>query len=162
MILYLKRDTSNIDIPFIIYDDKYVEKYYVVRDYTRSYWSMAITDVHLNKLSEITTIPLPILKAFTIKNKKDTIRLIFNKNKLRPMCYYYGISWRISGDIINKNYEIIDTDNSLMMQHNKTWDYKNSGYKINIKDESRELFLLASAVCVDLTETAQSKQLQTV
>ncbi|MGN1132497.1 MAG: hypothetical protein ACI4RL_06285 [Ruminococcus sp.] len=162
MNLFLKRDISSEGTLFIVFDELGKEKYYVVRDNRHSHFCLAITDTNFNRLCSISTVPLPILKAFTIKDKKSIIRLIFNKNTSRPMCYYYGISWRIRGDIINKNFEIVDNDNTVLLTHRGSWSRNCDCYDINITEGSRELLLIASAICVDLLQSADEKQLQTV
>lgn len=162
MKLFLKRDFSNEGALFIVFDHLGKEKFYVYRDMRHSHFSLAITDTNFNRLCSISTVPLPIFKAFTIKDKKSIIRLIFNKNTSRPMCYYYGISWRIRGDIINKNFEVVDNDNTILLTHRGSWSRSGDSYELNITEGSRELFLIASAICVDLIESADEKQLQTV
>ena len=159
MKFYFSKDTSTVNSRFVIYDELGHVKCYVLRDYSHSYWNLVITDISFNKLCTIYSVPLPFMKAFTIKNNNSTIRLVFNKNKFRPMCYYYGISWRICGDILGKNFEIRDTDNSVLLTHYKKWADLSKGYEINITDNGREIFLLASVVCVHLIETNEKKQL---
>lgn len=159
MKFYLQKDTSTENSRFIIYDELGHKKYFVLRDFSHSYWSLVITDIYFNKLCTIYSVPLPFMKAFTLKDNNDTIRLVFNKSNLRPMCYYYGISWRVCGDIIGKNFEIKDTDNSLLLTHHNLWTDNSKGYEIDIIDTNREIFLLASVVCVHLTETKEIKQL---
>lgn len=92
MKFYFSKDTSTVNSRFVIYDELGHVKCYVLRDYSHSYWNLVITDISFNKLCTIYSVPLPFMKAFTIKNNNSTIRLVFNKNKFRPMCYYYGIS----------------------------------------------------------------------
>ena len=162
MKLFLKRDISSDGALFIVFDELGKEKLYVGRDNRHSHFTLSITDTNFNRLCSISTVPLPMLKAFTIKDKKITIRLIFNKNTSRQMCYYYGISWRIRGDIVNKTFEIVDNDNTVLLTHSGKWSRGNDCYEINITEGSRELLLVASAICVDLLQSADEKQLQTV
>lgn len=162
MKLYLKRDTFNQLARFVVLDELGKEKYFIVNSQNYSHRNMAVTDVNFHQLCTIHSIPLPLLNAYTINDRKDTIRLIFNKNTSRLMCYYYGISWRIRGDILGKNYEIVDNDNKILLTHSGRTGSIPGGSEINIYDESRELFLLASVACADLIETNNEKQLQTV
>ncbi len=162
MKLYLKRDTFNQLARFVVFNELGKEKYFIVNSQNYSHRNMAVTDVNFQQLCTIHSIPLPLLNAYTINDRKDTIRLIFNKNTSRLMCYYYGISWRIRGDILGKNYEIVDNDNKILLTHSGRTGSIPGGSEINIYDESRELLLLASVACADIIETNNEKQLQTV
>jgi uncharacterized protein YxjI len=158
MKLYLKKDTSHNKGQFVVLDECCMEKYYVLRTNGYNFNNLKITDLDFNPLCKINAIPLPMFYAYAISDSKDSIKLIFNMNNLRPVAYYHGISWRICGDIINKNYEIMDSDHKLLLTHNAVWSRKSDGYEIEIIDKSRELFLLASVVCIDRIETTNYKE----
>ncbi|MCH5202986.1 MAG: hypothetical protein J1F17_07245 [Oscillospiraceae bacterium] len=162
MRLYLKRDTSHCDARFIILNEQGYERFYAVNSANHKYGRINITDLGFNKLCSISTIPLPLFKAYTICDNKDTIRLVFSKNTVRPVCYYYGISWRITGDFLGKNYEIVDHDNKVLLSHYNTHSRISDGYELVIYDENRLLLLLSSVICIDSIEITNSKQFQTV
>ena len=63
---------------------------------------------------------------------------------------------------MNKAFEIVDNDNTVLLTHREKWTRGNDCYEINISEGSRELLLIASAICVDLLRSADEKQLQTV
>ncbi len=159
MRLYLKKDNSTDLSRFVVLNELGDEKYYVVKRRDYPHGSRIITTLDYNKVCSITSIPLPLMKAYTLNDSKDIVRLVFSKNIARFMCYYYGISWRFRGDILQKNYEIVDHDNTVMLSHINHWAKGNKGYEINIFDEEREMLLLASAICIDQFETAEKKQL---
>ncbi len=159
MRLYLKKDNSTEYSKFTVYNELGNEKYYVLKRKDFPGGSRIITNLVYNQLCSITSIPLPLMKAYTLNDKKDVVRLVFNKNTSRFMCYYYGISWRFRGDILGKNFEIVDHDNTVLLTQKNNWCNVNDGFQIDVYDEERELLLLSSAICIDQFETADRKQL---
>lgn len=159
MRLYLKKDSTTQLSRFVVLDNLGKEVYFVLKRDDFHNGSRIITDINFNKLCSITSIPLPFMKAYTIKDSKDIVRLVFNKNINRFVCYYYGISWRFRGDIITKNFEIVDHDNTVLLTQKNNWNYSNDGFQIDILYEDRALLLLSSAVCIDQFEVADTKQL---
>lgn len=162
MKLYLKRDCSEQNVCFIVLDELGEERYYVLKDSSYNFHNLAITGPSLNKLCTIHCVPLPVIYAYNLFDGSDRIRLIFNKNSSRPVISYFGISWRVRGDIFGKNYEIVDTDNTVLLSHYNRWAGCAKGYEVDIVDEPRELLLLASVICIDRIQSAYNKQLQTV
>lgn len=162
MRLYLKRDTTHCDARFIVLNEQGYECFYAVNSANHMYGRISLTDLSFNRLCSISTVPLPILKAYTICDGKDTIRLVLSKSTTRPVCYYYGISWRLTGDFLSKDYEIVDHDNRVLLSHYNTHSRISDGYEINIYDESRLFLLLSSVICIDSIERTDSKQFQTV
>jgi uncharacterized protein YxjI len=162
MKLFIKKDTSHPNGQFVIFDECGNEKYYVIRSNHYNFHNLKITDLAFNTLCRISGVPLPVFYAYTLSDGKDSIRLVFNKSTFRPVAYYYGISWGIRGDIINKSYQIADSDNSLLLSHTCNWVNGFDNYEVDIFDESRELLLLASVICIDRIETSDKKELQPV
>lgn len=91
MKFYFCKDTSTVNSRFVIYDELGHVKYYVLRDYSHSYWNLVITDISFNKLCTINSVPLPFMKAFTIKNNESTIRLVLTKISL-DLCAIITVS----------------------------------------------------------------------
>lgn len=162
MKLYLKKDTSDVNSRFVVLDELCKEKYYVVQSAGYNFHNLDIIDLGFNRVCKIRTMPLPLVYSHTITDKNDAIRLLVSKSYNRPLAYYYGISWRIRGNLILKNYEIVDNDNTVLLSHFNRWSMNEKGYELNVEDESRELLLIASAVCIDRIETGDKKQLLTV
>ncbi len=159
---FLKRDSSVQQICYTVFDELGNELYYAVNDSPYNFHNYEISDLNNNKLCTVHCLPLPVFYAYNIFDGKDRIKLIFNKNPSIPLISFFGISWRFSGDVLTKNYEIIDTDNTVLLSHRCCWTGGIDSYEIEIFDEPREILLLASTICIDKIQTADSKLLQTV
>ncbi|MDR0914065.1 MAG: hypothetical protein LBM65_02720, partial [Oscillospiraceae bacterium] len=119
MKLYIKRDTSDLLARFSVLDEQCKEKYLVLGSRSPSGEKLVITDTQGEKLLKIKKIPLPVLHAFSIGNKEENFKLIVNLSAKSSTCYYYGISWRIRGDISTGSYDIIDADGTVVASHIK-------------------------------------------
>lgn len=88
------------------------------------------------------------------------INIFVTKNSKGISASFRNISWRIRGDILQKNYDIVDLDNSLVCGVCKEYHRDFDSYKIEIFSKERELFCIATAVCFDLIKTAKTPALQ--
>ncbi|MDP4119637.1 MAG: hypothetical protein Q8876_01065, partial [Bacillota bacterium] len=83
----------------------------------------------------------------------DKITLTYAKQQFT----FYGISWHIRGDLLTKNYDIVDIDNSVIMSHCVRWGQFGDGYEINILSENREILCLCVAICLNHIQLAEIK-----
>lgn len=158
MKLYIKQDKSIENQLFIVYDELCNEKYFVKGNKDKLY----IVDLSGDTLLKIRRIFLPTLKAFSITAQKQNIKFIINNSNKFPNCYFYGIGWRVRGNVFIKSFDIIDADNSLVATHIKRFSPCGDGYELNVINESKELFSIATAICVNLEAKVDNPQMQTV
>lgn len=158
MKLYIKRDKSDGNRLFIIYDELCREKYFAKGNKDK----LEISDLSGDVLAKIRRHYLPALNAYSITAHKCNIKFIMNSNNRAVNCYFYGIGWRIRGNAFTKSFDIIDADNSLVATHSKSFSPCSDGYALSIFNESKELFCIATALCVNLEARLDNVQMQTV
>ena len=149
MRLYLQRDIHGDCSRFTVYDGLYREKYYVTAVSGRKN-RLVITDLSGNRAALISRMPLPLLQAYSISVGRRNIKLILNSGTSASASYYYGVSWHIRGSTLEKSFDIIDADNSIVASHSKCFNGRMNGYVLEILRDEQGLFCLASAVCVNL------------
>jgi len=151
MILYIKRDITDITSRFTVFDETCTaEKYLVTGTHSAAGEKMQIVPANGSEvLLTIKKIPLPVLHTYSISDKKESIKLIVNNAGKTGTCYYYGISWRIRGTIETGSYDIVDADNTVIASHIKRWSSCGDGFELNVNNEDRELFCIATAVCLN-------------
>lgn len=157
MKFYIKRDKTVDDSLFIVFDEQGREKYFV----SGSKNTCHISDVSGRVLVKIHRLPLPALKAFSISSGNYNIKFFVNTSSKTPSCYFFGNSWLIRGDIITNVFDIIDSDNSLVASHRKSFS-ENKGYELNVTNSNNVLFCVAVSVCVDIEAKVDNPALQTV
>ncbi len=161
MKLYLKRDIHSEQSRFVVFNELCKEKY-IVSSVGKSFEKLTITDLNGCVTAKIKRMPLPLLHAYSITCGKSNFKFILNPAKNAENCYFYGISWHITGRVFTKIFSILDVDNSLIATHNSCCKSCSDGYELNISAEEYELHCLAVAVCVNLATVAQNPALQTV
>lgn len=157
MKLYIKRDKTVNNSLFIVFDQFCNEKYFV----TGSKDKLCVSDVFGNHCLNIYRMPLPKIKVFSISAGKNNIKFFVNTSK-ENSCYFYGIGWRIRGNIFTKSFDIVDAENYVVATHGKDFSKCSDGYGLTVNNEDMELFCLATALCVNLESKVDKTLLQTV
>jgi len=158
MKLYIKRDKSADKSMFIVFDEHCKEKYYVIGTKDK----FELVTLEKERLMKIRRVPLPALNAFSISAYKRNIKFITGGSTSKVQCYYYGIGWRIRGNIFVKSFDILDADNSLVATHAKCFSSCGDGYELNIINEDMELFSVATAICINLVAKVDNPCLQAI
>ena len=73
-------------------------------------------------------------------------------------CRFNGNNWRILGDVISKNFSIVDVDNAQICNHIK----HPLGCELEIADAQNELICLMTALCVNMKNTVDKREVQVV
>lgn len=157
--IYLKRDSSDFSSRYIIFDELCDEKYRILGKHIASGERMYILKGE-EKVAKIRNIQFTVFRSYSITVKNETIRLIITKTGADYTVNFRGISWHIRGDIIAKSYDILDADNTIVATNCKRFSPCGDGYELNIFSDSRELFCIAIAVCIDSIAAVSQLTLQ--
>ena len=154
MKLFITRDVSPSDVCFLIRDELGRDKYTaVMKRRKRSMRGVVNNIVRLNILDENKT-----LVAFTLKTDKTAATLVVLMTNNMVQCRFYGNNWRILGDVISKNFSIVDVDNAQICNHIK----HPLGCELEIADAQNELICLMTALCVNMINTVDKREVQVV
>lgn len=157
MKFFIKRDKSDGEGLFTVYDKNGREKYFVTGKKNTAF----ISDFSGKILVKIHRLPLPALKAYSISSGNYNIKFFINTSSKSPSCYFFGNSWLIRGDTVTNTFDIIDADNSLVASHRNSFQ-KSKCYELFVNGENNILFCLATAICVDMEAKVDNPTLQTV
>ena len=158
MRLFLKRDLSADSNAFTVYDELGCLKYLVAsKQPVFKSINLSICDPDGQPVARIRRVPIAGTKTFVLKAYKRRVTLVLLITSKGMYCNFYGVNWHISGELVSKNFSIMDVDNSLIMQHFHFSDR----CELEITDEGSELFCLAAAICVNLINTTDARALQT-
>ena len=158
MKLYIKRDKCADNRMFTIFDEFCNEKYYV----TGTKDKLSLMNLNKEYMMSVRRAPLPALMAYSITAGKTNIKFILGKPNSKVQCYYYGISWRIRGNVFIKSFDIMDADNSIVATHVKRFSPCGDGYELNVLNEKMELFCIATSLCINLSAKVDNPMYQTV
>lgn len=158
MKFYIKRDKTVDDSLFIVFDENGKEKYFV----TGTKDKMIVKDSFDNIIMVIRYICFSKIKTFSIRHKNNNIKFIIANKKSSSSCYYYGICWRIRGDVFKGSFDIVDADNTVVATIGRDFSKFGSNYGLTINHTEMEMFCIGTALCVNVESKVDNTLLQTV
>ncbi len=158
MKLFIKRNISPSDLNFTVFDELGKEKYFVKFQKAKTPVRFFITDKDDNVMVKIRRLPIVGTNTFVFKAGKKHLTFVelFTKNGM--YCYFYGNNWHITGDVMSKNFSIIDVDNSVISSQKKDLD----NCELVIFDSTNELYCVATSICVSMINTVDNLAAQAV
>lgn len=148
MKLFLKRDNSGENSRFVVYDDNGKLRYWVKGRRGTATDRMVITTVDGRPLLTLRVATFHSFSAFSVRNTQGHFVLTLTGMPAYPEFRFHGITWRVSEFSPDKDFSVIDIDNTLIMRQksSKNKDY----YELFVECEHRELFCIATAICADV------------
>lgn len=158
MKLFIKRDVSVNDSAFTVFDECGKEKYYSLISKNKSKTKITITDTKNNIVSKMRQMPFFNTETFLIKSDKCNMTLVVIMSSKGLFCKVYGMNWHIAGDIANKNFSILDVDNSVIATHKNSMNYA----ELVVYDKSNELSSITLSLCISMINTVDNRVAQAV
>ena len=158
MKLFIKRDVSINNLAFTVFDEYGKEKYYSLISKNKSKSKIIIADTRNNIVSSMHKMSFFNTETFLIKSDKSNITLVVILTSKGLFCKVYGINWHICGNIANKNFSILDVDNSVIATHKNSMNYA----ELMIYDKSNELSSIALSLCISMINTVENRVAQAV
>lgn len=161
MKVFLKRETTPGNVIFTVKDCMGDDKYTVTAKEGTPMSKAYIKDKAGANRLVIRRINLPMYTLYSISSGGERISLVTSHSNLQE-CVFYGISWRISGDVRKRSYDIVDADNSVVAAVTKAGVGKCDSIALNIFCEQRELFSIGVAICLCMEKTVDCEVFQTI
>lgn len=158
MRLYIKRDTTAHNSMYVVFNEHCKEKYLVIGTKDK----LRITNLKGEAVLKIRRLPSLGFRLYSVTADKHNIKLLINSTNSATNCMFHGIGWHLRGNAFIKSFDIIDADNSLVAVHSKRFSPCGDGYELNVIREDRELFCIATAICINLEAKVDSSRLQPV
>ena len=160
MRLFLKRNTFDDSCCFTVFDESEEVKYVAshVSSMRIARHRLAVADSAGEVVAKIRRLPLVGTDTYVLKFQRRHVTFVTLPTPNGSRSFFYGSNWRVTGEILSKNFSIIDVDKTLLLAHRKHADY----CELLIPDERNELFCVAMSVCVNLFNTIESPALQAV
>lgn len=159
MKIYLKRDKSDIDSRYIVYSQSGEELYKIRGKHTRSSHRLYITSGE-QCVAKIRDTNLSMIRSCYVTTKDSSFHITITHSKGKFAVAFHGVTLFIRGDIINKSYDILDIDNTVLSCVCRRFSASNDALEININDINFELVSIATAVCLDNVCTTDAIALQ--
>ena len=158
MKLFIKRNISADDTVFNIYDELANEKFNVKLVKTKASSSLVICDVNDIVISKIRKITMGGTNTFVLRVPKKNVTLVTFLSQNNMRCRYYGKNWHIQGDVLTKKFSVLDVDNTLICSQKKIAN----AIELNVNDALNELYCISTSVCIEMINTIDKFEAQTV
>lgn len=159
MKIYLKRDNSSLNSRYVVYDELGLPKYTIVGKHSASGERMYIMQDE-SVVAKMRDTRLGVLKNFTVTDSGSSARIIITNKGSNISINFRGVSWHIRGDVLAKSYDILNVDNSVIAAVSAFSTFGRDSLEININNDNKELFCIASVVCIDSIATAATPVMQ--
>lgn len=155
---YLQRDISTLNARYQIADEKGSLCYTVTGKRNPSGESLFISDPSGDTVCRIRSIGFSALSVYSISAEGESMRLNIAVGSGRPSVRFRGISFYVRGDVLMGSYSILDADTAVICTVGK--DFVKNCTQIDLNQKEREIFCLATAICIDSIHVAQIPVLQ--
>ena len=156
MKLYLKRNTTDEEMSFNVYDHN-ENIIFDVRNSIDSKMKMSLESKSGDPFSQIRLNTL-LFTYFTIRCRHHFYVLV---PYIRENLYFsiYGSTYRFSGNIFTGAYAACDAEGNIMMTMERTHTISGSeAYELNINDDEHKIFLISCAICAASYQIADVSQ----
>lgn len=159
MKIYLKRDKTDENSRYIVYSHNGDELYKIIGKHTRSsqyFYVMRGEDC----LAKIKDTYLALLRSCHITTKNGSFHLAITTPKDKIMVAYHGVSLHLRGDILNKSYDILDIENTVVACVSRRFATSYDALEINFNEDKYEILSIATAICLDCLCTTDAMAMQ--
>ncbi len=156
MKLYLKRNTTDEEMSFNVYDHN-ENIIFDVRNSIDSKMKMSLESKSGDPFSQIRLNTL-LFTYFTIRCRHHFYVLL---PYVREKLYFsiYGSTYKFSGNIFTGSYAACDAEGKIMMTMERTHTISGSeAYELNINDDEHKIFLISCAICAASYQIADVSQ----
>ncbi len=159
MKLYLKRDTSSDSARFEVLDER-GDRYLTATGRRNPAGETVRLCRDGRAIARIRDLNLSVLNAYGITTPSESARLILAIGGGTLSARFRGISFYIRGDVLSGAFDILDADNTVVCAVSKKLS---KGYtELTVYNSQRELFCIASVICIESVASAATPMLQTV
>ena len=150
MKLFLKRDNSGEDARFVVFDETGRQKYSVKGKRSVAADNMVITLPYGKPLVTLKVCTFHFFSVFSVKSGCERFVITLTGMPHNPEYRFHGLCWRVCRFSPDRNFTVIDIDNSLIMKQKTLRNYDDNYYELTIMNEERELICVATAICADV------------
>ncbi len=159
MKIYLNRDKSEENSRYIVYTETFDEMYRIVGKHNRS--SQHFYIMKYDKcIAKIRESHLAMLRSCYVSTLESNFHIAITNTKDKFKVSYHGVPLHLRGDVLNKTYDILDVDNTVIACVCRRFSKSHDALEININDNKYETLSIATAVCLNDVCTMDSLVLQ--
>ena len=149
MKLFIKDSLSFNTNRFLILDEFEKTRYNVSIEHTTLGQKIEVYEPSGKIIAKIYERGIFSFKTYNILSEYHSVLILANFSKSKPLFYISNLKWFFRGEVLSKNFDILNVDKSVVMSHLARWSSHGYGYEINIFDNKNEILCLCIALCID-------------
>ncbi len=139
-------------------DERGKLRYTVTGKHNPSGESIRICDTSGNVVCKIRSLGFTALSVYSISAAGESMRLNIAVGNRRASIRFRGISFFVRGDVLMGSYSILDADTAVVCTVGK--DFARDCTQLMLNQKEREIFCLATAICIDSLNVCRTPALQ--
>lgn len=156
--LYLQRDISTLNARYQVADEKGDLRYTVTGKRNPSGESIRIRNLSGETVCRIRSLGFTALSVYSISAGGESMRLNIAVGSGRAAIRFRGISFYVRGDVLMGSYSILDADTAVVCTVGK--DFARDCTQLMLNQKEREIFCIATAICIDSLSVCRTPALQ--
>lgn len=140
------------DTVFLIYDEKGEVCYRVTKSKKPAGAVLLVTDQRGEIAAKIKQRVFPPIIRYGIspsEGKNLSVTLRISSNGIPQQLVLGGVTWRFRGDLVLRNFDLIDVDSSVLLCHQKCWKDRMDCFTVEVHQPAFQVPLLSVCLCVD-------------
>ncbi len=158
--IYLTRDISEENSRYIVCRDTGDEILKISGKRKSGFERMYINQKD-QCVAKIRDTGISVLRSCYVSSQCGNFHFVISTSKDKMSITYHGVPFHIRGNILEKSYDILDVDNSVIACVQKRFKTSTETLEINISNEKYLIHCIASAVCLNNSCTTDALSLQT-
>lgn len=159
MRVYLKRDKSDENSRYVVFSECGEKLYNITGKRSGSFHRLYINSGD-RCIAKIKDNEFMLLRNCYISTDNLACHITITTRKSKLMVAFHGVPLHIRGDVLNKSYDILDIDNTVLCCVCRRFSSSHDALEININDDKYEILSIAAAVCLDSLCTTDAMALQ--
>ncbi len=156
--LYIQRDCSDLSARYRVFDDKGGLRYLISGRRNPSGESMKLCTPSGEEVCRIRGLGFSALSVYSISAGGESMRLNIAVGAHRATVRFRGISFFVRGDALMGSYSVLDADTAVVCTVGK--DFAKGCIGVELNQNEREIFCIATAVCIDSLSVGRLPALQ--
>ncbi len=157
--VFLIRDNSEHDSRYVVYSQSGEILYSVNGTHKSGSQKIGVFQGDAC-IAKIRDVAIANLRTNYVSLPQDKFHLVISQSRSKFSVIYHGVSFHIRGNVLEKSYDIMNIDNSVVACIQKRFDTSKETLEININNDKYLLHCITSAICLNCICTTDALALQ--
>ena len=149
MRLMMARDLSGAEKRFSVYDGSGRLLYRVTGAYTNAGSDLKLWDETGREVAAAIQRG-PVKSVYTILiDGIPTLKLFRRIHYIYPCCRLFGLGWRIRGNLLGQEYQVIDSRGGVVFKQTRAWAQRGECFELRVSNPNCQTICLGIAMVLN-------------